>query len=127
MPSTESPSVPSSFAATRYGEPGFTRTETIVRRSANGPPVSASSSGGRRSAASPSSVRGFWSNEKMKYDLGLISPSRLSLRAEESNAIPVRSRSSFSTASGGTFGKRSTRDSSSAVREPETRSLTPAR
>ena len=61
----------------------------------------------------------------MKYDFGLISPSRLSLRAEESNAMPVRSRSSFSTASGGTFGKRSIRDSRSAVREPETRSLTP--
>ena len=34
--------------------------------------------------------------------------------------MPVRSRSSFSTASGGTFGKRSIRDSRSAVREPET-------
>ena len=44
-----------------------------------------------------------------------------------SNAMPVRSRSSFSTASGGTFGKRSIRDSRSAVREPEARSLTPSR
>ena len=63
----------------------------------------------------------------MKYDFGLISPSRLSLRADPSNAMPVRSRSSFSTASGGTFGKRSIRDSRSAVREPEARSLTPSR
>jgi hypothetical protein len=89
---------------TRYGESGFTRTETIVRRSRCGPPVSASSSGGRWSAAAPSSVSGFWSNEKMKYDLGLTAPSRFSVSAESSNAIPVRSRSSFSTASGGISG-----------------------
>jgi hypothetical protein len=52
----------------------LTRTETIVRRRPHGPPGSAISSGGRRIAASPSSVSGFWSNEKMKYDFGLISP-----------------------------------------------------
>jgi hypothetical protein len=49
-------------------------------------------------------VSGFWSNEKMKYDLGLTAPSRFSVSAESSNAIPVRSRSSFSTASGGISG-----------------------
>ena len=88
-----------------YGESGLTRTETIVRRSSYGPPESAISSGGRRSAAAPSSASGFWSNEKMKYDFGLISPSRLSVSADSSNAIPVRRRSSFSTASGGTVGE----------------------
>src|SRR5438105_14187312 len=103
-------------ATMRYGEPGLTRTETIVRRRSYGPPVSAISSGGRRLAASPSSARGCWSNEKMKYDFGLTAPSRLSLSADSSNAIPVRSRSSFSTASGGTPGKRSIRDSTSSVR-----------
>ena len=75
-----------------------------MRRSPNGPPVSATSSGGRLSAASPSSVSGFWSKEKMKYDFGFTSPSRLSERAVSSNAIPVRRRSSLSTASGGTSG-----------------------
>ena len=49
-----------------------------MRRSSYGPPLSASSSGGRRLAASPSWASGFWSNEKMKYDFGLTSPSRLS-------------------------------------------------
>ena len=95
----------------------MTRTDTIVRRSSHGPPVSASSSGGRRRAASPSSASGFWSNEKMKYDFGFTSPSRLSLSALSSNAIPVRSRSSLSTASGGTCGKRSISPSTSAVRD----------
>ena len=70
----------------------------------HGPPVSAISSGGRCVAAAPSSVSGFWSNEKMKYDFGLTPPSRLSVRALSSNAIPVRRRSSFSTASGGIWG-----------------------
>ena len=64
-----------------YGESGLTRTETIVRRSSYGPPESAISSGGRRVAAAPSSASGFWSNEKMKYDFGLTSPSRLSVSA----------------------------------------------
>ena len=82
----------------------MTRTETIVRRSPQGPPVSAISSGGRCVAAAPSSVSGFWSNEKMKYDFGFTPPSRLSVSALTSNAIPVRSRSSFSTASGGICG-----------------------
>ena len=72
----------------RYGESGLTRTDTIVRRSSYGPPVSAISSGGRRSAAAPSSASGFWSNEKMKYDFGLTSPSRLSVSADSSNAMP---------------------------------------
>ena len=100
----------------RYGESGLTRTETIVRRSSYGPPVSAISSGGRRRAASPSWASGFWSNEKMKYDFGLTSPSRLSVSASSSNAMPVRSRSSFSTASRGMCGKRAMRSSTSPVR-----------
>ena len=62
-------------------------TETMVRRRSHGPPVSASSSGGRRTAASPSSARGVWSNEKMKYDFGLTAPSRLSDRADPSKAM----------------------------------------
>ena len=100
----------------RYGDSGLTRTETIVRRSSNGPPVRAISSGGLRSFASPSCASGFWSNEKMKYDFGLTSPSRLSLSADSSKEMPVRSRSSFSTASGGMSGYRETRLSTSAVR-----------
>jgi hypothetical protein len=40
----------------------------------------------------------------MKYDFGLTAPSRLSESADGANAIPVRSRSSFNTASGGTPG-----------------------
>jgi hypothetical protein len=100
----------------RYGESGLTRTETIVRRSPYGPPVSATSSGGRRFAASPRSASGFWSNEKMKYDFGLIWPSRLSVSADSSKAKPVRSRSSFSTASGGMSGNRAIRSSTSSVR-----------
>jgi hypothetical protein len=82
----------------------LTRTDTIVRRSLQGPPESAISSGGRCNAAAPSSVSGFWSNEKMKYDFGFTPPSRFSVSAPSSNAIPVRRRSSFSTASGGTAG-----------------------
>ena len=93
-----------SRAAMLYGEVGLTRTETIVRRSSCGPPLSAISSGGRRIAASPSSASGFWSKEKMKYDFGLISPSRLSVSADSSKAIPVRRRSSLRTASGGISG-----------------------
>jgi hypothetical protein len=77
--------------------------------------VSAISSGGRRTAASPRSANGCWSKEKMKYDFGFTTPSRLSESADPPNAIPVRSRSSFSTASGGTPGKRSTSDSTRAV------------
>jgi hypothetical protein len=52
----------------------------------------------------------------MKYDFGFTSPSRLSVSADASNAIPVRRRSSFSTASGGTWGNRSIRPSTRAVR-----------
>src|SRR5262249_26980721 len=110
-----------------YGEPGLTRTETIVRRSSYGPPVRAISSGGRRFAASPSSASGFWSNEKMKYDFGLISPSRLSESADAANAIPGRRRGSLSTASGGTLGNCAISDSRSAVREPDVVSLTSPR
>ena len=80
-----------------------------MRRSSYGPAVSASSSGGRRFAASPSWASGFWSNEKMKYDFGFTSPSRLSVSAESSNAIPVRSRSSLRTASGGMCANRAIR------------------
>jgi hypothetical protein len=82
----------------------LTRTETIVRRRSYGPPVRAISSGGRCVAAAPSSASGFWSKEKMKYDFGLTPPSRLSVSAASSNPIPVRSRSSLSTASGGICG-----------------------
>ena len=92
------------------------RTETMVRRSSYGPPVRAISSGGRRFAAFPSCASGFWSNEKMKYDLGFTSPSRLSVSAESSNDIPVRSRSSLKTASRGMWGKRAMSPSTSAVR-----------
>ncbi len=119
-------SSPAPLAVTLYGEDGLTRTETIVRRSWYGPPVSAISSGGRRVAASPSSASGFWSNEKMKYDFGFTSPSRLSVSAEPSNAIPVRSRSSFSTASGGMCENRSSSRSTSSVRESEAVELTRA-
>ena len=126
-PSSSRPSAPSSPPATRYGEAGFTRTDTIVRLRSYGPPVNASSSGGRRLAASPSSASGRWSKEKMKYDFGLTSPSRLSLSADSSNAMPVRSRSSFSTASRGTCGNRSISDSTSAVREVEATVPTSAR
>ena len=87
---------------TGTGRAGFTRTETMVRRRPQVPPESAISSGGRRAAASPSSASGFWSNEKMKYDFGLISPSRLSLSADvvEGDARP-RAGLPCSTASGG--------------------------
>src|SRR5688500_1150767 len=115
-PSSDSASAPSSARDTRYGESGFTRTETMVRRSPYGPPVSATSSGGRRFAAFPSCASGFWSKEKMKYDLGFTSPSRLSVSAESSKAIPVRSRSSLKTASRGMWGKRAISPSTSAVR-----------
>ena len=111
---------------TRYGESGLTRTETIVRRRPYGPPVSASSSGGRRIAASPSSRSGFWSKEKMKYDFGLTSPSRLSVSAEPSKAMPVFSRSSFSTASRGTCGNRAISPSTSPVRVALVALLIPA-
>src|SRR3954469_6778849 len=76
------------------------------------------SSGGRRSAASPSSGSVPWSKEKMKYDLGLTSPDSLSLSADGSKATPPRSRSSLKTASRGTCGNRSIRSSTSAVRLP---------
>src|SRR5689334_12912972 len=76
------------------------------------------SSGGRRSAASPSSGRVPWSKEKMKYDFGLTSPPSLSLSADGSKATPPRSRSSLKTASRGTCGNRSIRSSTSAVRLP---------
>src|SRR5436190_10043650 len=121
-PSSESRRPPSS-RPTRYGEDGFTRTETIVRRKSYGPPVSATSSGGRRFAASPSSASGFWSNEKMKYDFGLTSPSRLSVRADSSKAKPVRRRSSLSTASRGMCGNRAIRSSTRAVRALTTTTL----
>src|SRR5262245_16241460 len=54
----------------------------------------------------------------MKYDFGLTAPSRFSVSAASSNAIPVRRRSSFSTASGGISGNRSTSSSTSPVRVP---------
>src|SRR6478609_9693665 len=56
----------------------------------------------------------------MKYDFGFTSPSRLSLSAESSNAIPVRSRSSFRTASRGMCGNRAISVSTSSVRVPLT-------
>ena len=98
-----------------------------MRRSSYGPPVSAISSGGRRLAASPSSASGFWSKEKMKYDFGFTSPSRLSVRAESSKAIPVRSRSSLSTASRGMCGKRAISPSTRAVRDSARRRSCPQR
>jgi hypothetical protein len=67
-------------------------------------------------AAFPSSLSGFWSKEKMKYDFGLTSPSRLSVSAESSNEIPVRRRSSLSTASRGMCGKRAISPSTWSVR-----------
>ncbi|CAM5737682.1 hypothetical protein SHIRM173S_07086 [Streptomyces hirsutus] len=63
------------------------------------------SSGGRRSAASPSSGRVPWSKEKMKYDFGLTSPFSLSLRADGSKAIPPRRQVLLETA-----GARAARD-----------------
>src|SRR5262245_6339399 len=60
----------------------------------------------------------------MKYDLGFTSPSRFSVSASVSNAIPVRSRSSLSTASFGTAGKRAIRSSTSSVRVADAAALT---
>ncbi len=97
-----------------------------MRRSSYGPPVSAISSGGRRLAASPSCASGFWSNEKMKYDFGLTSPSRFWVRAESAKAIPVRSRSSFSTASRGMCGNAAISRSTSSVRVSGDAELTSA-
>ena len=79
-------------------------------------------------AASPSWASGFWSNEKMKYDFGLISPSRFWVSVASSNAMPLRSRSSFTTASGGMWGYRLMRSSTRAVREASKlgRTLAPA-
>ena len=61
----------------------------------------------------------------MKYDFGLISPSRLSVSADVSKAMPLRKRSSLSTASRGTCGKRSINPSTSSVLLVAT-ALTPA-
>ena len=60
----------------------------------------------------------------MKYDFGFTSPSRFSVSAEVSKSIPVRSRSSFSTASRGMCGNAAISPSTSSVRVPETVELT---
>ncbi|MEU7944726.1 pectate lyase [Micromonospora taraxaci] len=86
------------------GELGLVRTDTTVRRSSYGPPVSTISSGGRRNAAVPNSGSVRWSKEKMKYDFGLTLPFSLSVNAASSKASPPRSRSSLMTASRGTCG-----------------------
>jgi hypothetical protein len=93
--------VPSSVAATRYGEPGLTRTGDDRAAEPERAAGERELFRGRRRAASPSSVSGFWSNEKMKYDFGLNSPSRLSAQGRGVERDPGAERSSLSTASRG--------------------------
>ena len=89
--------------ATRYGDAGFTRTETIVRRSPYGPPVSAISSGGRRARRLAELGERLLVEREDEVRLRLDRAVEVVATAPtSSNAIPVRSRSSFSTASAGT-------------------------